>query len=94
MGVPHDHSIPVMPRNNSWVECANRTVLEGARCLLLQAGLLSRFWPYAVRHFCLARNAIRKTPGGTPRFTRFGPFRPSCSRGCLEALREHHGGVC
>eukprot|EP00975_Prorocentrum_lima_P018537 3902332-Prorocentrum_lima.AAC.1 len=61
-----------MPRNNSWVERANRTVLEGARSLLLEAGLPSRFWPYAVRHFCLARNAIGKTLGGTPWFARFG----------------------
>eukprot|EP00975_Prorocentrum_lima_P062407 12885458-Prorocentrum_lima.AAC.1 len=72
MGVPHDHSIPWMPRNNSWVERANRTVLEGACCLLLQAGLPSRFWPYVVRHSCLARNAIGKTPGGAPWFARLG----------------------
>eukprot|EP00975_Prorocentrum_lima_P065782 12905466-Prorocentrum_lima.AAC.1 len=64
MGVPHDHSIPGMPRSNSLVERANRTVLEGARCLLSQAGLPFRFWPYAVRRFCSARNAIGKTPGG------------------------------
>eukprot|EP00975_Prorocentrum_lima_P016481 3494194-Prorocentrum_lima.AAC.1 len=40
----------IRDRNNSWVERANRTVLEGARCLLLQAGLPSRFWPYAVSY--------------------------------------------
>eukprot|EP00975_Prorocentrum_lima_P067985 12918123-Prorocentrum_lima.AAC.1 len=66
MGVPHDHSVPGMTPNNSWVERANRIVLEGARCLLLQVGLPSRFWRYAVWHFRLARNAIGKTPGGTP----------------------------
>eukprot|EP00975_Prorocentrum_lima_P049311 10316584-Prorocentrum_lima.AAC.1 len=49
-----------MPRNNSWVERANRTVLEGARCLLLEVGQPSRFWPHAVRHFCLAQTASER----------------------------------
>eukprot|EP00975_Prorocentrum_lima_P004766 1038159-Prorocentrum_lima.AAC.1 len=71
MGVPDDHPIPGMLIYNSWVDRDDRTVLEGARCLLHQAHLPLRCWPHAVRHFRLACNAIGKTLDGTPWFARF-----------------------
>ena len=47
-----DTSTPGMPRTNSIAESKVKLVINGARCLLLQAGLPSKFWPYAVRAFC------------------------------------------
>ena len=47
-----DTSIPGVLRNNSIVENKVKLVINGARSLLLQAGLPSRFWPFAVQAFC------------------------------------------
>ena len=71
--VQHDTSLPYRPTTNSEIEAVNRFVLEGARCILIQAGLPSPFWPYAVRYFCLARNVLKPygDDGSTPWWNRF-----------------------
>ena len=44
---------PGRPVTNSLAERANRDVLEGARCVLEQAGLPECFWPFAAPYYCL-----------------------------------------
>ena len=56
LGTSVAHSTPGMPRTNAIVESKVKLVLHGARVALRQAGLSAKFWPYACRHFCHARN--------------------------------------
>ena len=56
IGISVEHSTPGMPRTNAIAESKVKLVLHGARVALRQAGLGARFWPYACRHFCHARN--------------------------------------
>ena len=71
--VQHDTSLPYRPTTNSEIEAVYRFVLEGTRCILIQAGLPSPFWPYAVRYFCLSRNVLKPygDDGSTPWWNRF-----------------------
>jgi hypothetical protein len=56
-----DTSTPGMPRTNAIAESKVKLVINGSRSLLLQAGLPSRFWPYAAQAFCNGMNlSIRK----------------------------------
>ena len=50
----HNTCTPDRPQSNSIVERGIRTMLEGARCALLQAGLPPRFWPLACSHHTFA----------------------------------------
>ena len=56
LGIAHGTSAPETPAANGVAERAVRTVVEGARTALVQAGLPPFLWPMAVRHFCFARN--------------------------------------
>ena len=56
VGIKVTHSTPGMPRTNAMAEAKVKLVLQGARVALRQAGLEAKFWPYAVRHFCMAAN--------------------------------------
>ena len=56
VGIKVSHSTPGMPRTNAMAEAKVKLVLQGARVALRQAGLEAKFWPYAVRHFCMAAN--------------------------------------
>ncbi|MCP3878846.1 MAG: hypothetical protein GY701_10710 [Sulfitobacter sp.] len=47
---------PGVPQTNGLAERMVRKVKEGARCLLVQAGLPPKWWTYAVRAFCFAHN--------------------------------------
>ena len=42
----------LLPRTTSIAESKVKLVINGSRCLLLQAGLPSKFWPYATQAFC------------------------------------------
>ena len=53
-----DTSTPGVPRNNSVAENKVKLVINGARCLLLQAGLPSKFWPFASQAFCNGVNTV------------------------------------
>ena len=61
----HQTSTPHRPQSNSIVERAIRTMVEGTRAALLQAGLPHRFWPLAGRHHTFA-TAISDHPDGQP----------------------------
>lgn len=43
-GIQHQMPIPYTPQQNGLAERSNRTVVEKARCLLVDAGLSKRFW--------------------------------------------------
>ena len=46
----HGTATPGRPATNGVAERAVRSVLEGTRTVLEQAGLPHKFWPYACRH--------------------------------------------
>ena len=56
VGTPVVHSTPGMPRTNAIAESKVKLVLHGVRVALRQAGLEAKFWPYACKRFCFARN--------------------------------------
>ncbi len=59
----HRNALEGKPETNSVAERAVRTVKEGVRCILSQAGLPPSFWPEACRYFCHAFNICG--PDGT-----------------------------
>ena len=69
---PHDVSTPHRPQTNGVAERANRRVIEGASCLLFQAGLPLPFWKDALFAFCALRNFFDKMNGKTSHEHRFG----------------------
>ena len=46
------------PAQNGVAERVNRTLVEHARCLLIDAGLSSSFWSLAVKHVAYCRNRL------------------------------------
>ena len=61
----HDTSTPYRPESNSICERGIRTMLEGCRAALIQAGLPERFWPIACAHQCFA-TAVSEQRDGSP----------------------------
>ncbi|MBW0512781.1 hypothetical protein O181_052496 [Austropuccinia psidii MF-1] len=57
-GFVHVTSPPYTPQLNGFSERANRTILEKARCLLLEAKLPNSYWAEAVKHATLLTNLI------------------------------------
>jgi len=52
MGLCKDDAIPSRPESNGIAEEKVKKVLQGARTLLDHAGLESKYWPFAAKHFC------------------------------------------
>ena len=71
LGALHRLFTPGMPKTNGLIENKVRLVLHGARVLLRQAGFEPRWWPFAVRHFSMARN-IENRGEGSPCIRRHG----------------------
>ena len=63
MGWAHTLATPGRPETNGVAERTVGLVCEGARALLLHAGLHPRFWPWAIRYFCFAYNITRSVEG-------------------------------
>ncbi|CAI7878846.1 unnamed protein product [Closterium sp. NIES-53] len=55
-GIRHSLTMPYSPAMNGIAERANRTIMETARGLLIEAGLPDYFLPDAVRSACVAKN--------------------------------------
>ncbi len=64
LGWRHLTSLPHRPKTNGVVERQVRSVIEGTRALLLQAGMPAKWWSRACRCFCVLRNATRETASG------------------------------
>lgn len=47
-GIQHQTSVPYSPQQNGKAERLNRTIIEKARCLLIESGLPNKFWAEAV----------------------------------------------
>ena len=52
-GWVHPKATPGRPETNGDAERTVRTVCEGARTALEHAGLAPKWWPYAMKHFCI-----------------------------------------
>ncbi|CAI7930903.1 unnamed protein product [Closterium sp. NIES-54] len=57
-GIRYSLTMPYSPAMNGIAERANRTIMETARGLLIEAGLLDYFWRDAVRSGCVAKNRV------------------------------------
>ena len=82
MGWRHVLSQEYVHKTNAVAERSIRTVLEGTRVALAQAGLNHSYWPHAARHWCLSQNVCEPPSGSrTPWNLRFeeefkGQFLP------------------
>ena len=54
--IPHGIATPARPQTNGAAERLVRSVMEGSRSLLVEAGLPPSFWPFAMRHYCFLKN--------------------------------------
>ena len=57
-GILQEKTIPETPRQNGLAERYNRTLLEMARCLLIDSGLLKMMWGAAIHHATRIRNMV------------------------------------
>lgn len=55
-GIIHQKTVPYCPQQNGVSERLNRTLMEKARCLMLGAGLCTRFWGEAVMSAIYLKN--------------------------------------
>jgi hypothetical protein len=63
-GHPATYSAPYSPENNPISERGNRTLFDAARTLLIEAGLPTCFWPFAIKHVVYVRNRVRHAATG------------------------------
>jgi len=61
-GIRWEHSAPRTPQQNGRSERLNRTIIEMARCFIIDAGLGHRYWQYAATMAVYIRN---KTPSAS-----------------------------
>ena len=66
MHVDHQTSIEYLDSTKSVVEREARTLIEGTRVNLNQAGMSLSMWPYAVRHHAMALNTTDQISGDPP----------------------------
>lgn len=52
IGIRHDTSDPHRSETNGAIERCNRTVIQGARCLLFQSGMPCKYWKHAIKCLC------------------------------------------
>ena len=68
----HMLSKEYISKSNAIAERSIRSVIEGARVNLHQAGLHHMYWPHAARHWCMMQNVMSRTGSDTPWKIRFG----------------------
>ena len=57
-GILQEKTIPEMPQQNGLAERCNRTLLEMARCLIIDSGLPKMMWAAAILHATMIRNLV------------------------------------
>ena len=62
LGWLHPTATPHRPESRGKIEREIRTMVEGTRCNLQQAGLEHKRWPAAARHNVMATNFARVDP--------------------------------
>ena len=70
----HVLDVPYISQTNAVAERAVRSVLEGTRVNLLQAGLHHSYWPHAARHWCHMSNVLSRDGQPSPWKLRFESF--------------------
>ena len=78
----HQKSVAYLSKTNAAAERSFRSVIDGTRVNLEQAGLHHQYWSHASRHFCMAHNILDTREGSS--FLRFEEF--SMVHLCLSAL--------
>jgi hypothetical protein len=93
----HGTARPYRHETNGVIERAIQLVTNGARANLAQAGLPSRYWTYACRHFCFSYN-VRTVEGISPWFRRykkhFDKEQFRLVRWCIITLLNRNGRKC
>lgn len=87
-GIQYDRTAPSTPQQNSIAERKNRTLIEMARCMLIESGMAKTFWGEAVMMANYIQNRlpwknIEKTPyeiwfGAKPSIQHFKKFGSKC----------------
>ena len=72
----HVQSTNYISRTNSIAERNVRSIIEGTRTNLEQAGLHHSYWPLAAKHYCMARNITDHPDYYSPWKVRFGEDFP------------------
>lgn len=70
-------SAPYTPEHNAIAERVNRTMVEAARALLIQADLPTCLWPFALKHAINVRNKVPRATTGCSPFKLLTNTRPS-----------------
>ena len=76
-GVNVSFSAPYTPEHNAIAERVNRTLVEAARTLLIQANLPGCLWPFALKQVVYVRNRVRHSAVGNTPFFLFSNKTPS-----------------
>lgn len=58
-------SAPYTPEHNAIAEMINRTMVDDARSLLIQAKLPNYLWPFALNHVIYVLNRLQHSSTGT-----------------------------
>ena len=89
-------SPPYTPELNGIAERVNRTMVEGALSMLIQANLPSCLWPFALKHAIHVRNRVPHSATGKTPYSMFVGEQPSLKHirvfGCAAyVLRQPEG---
>ncbi len=58
LDIAHNTSTPRVKQSSGRAERNGRTIPEGTRAIMAQAGVPHKLWPLAARHFCLMQSVI------------------------------------
>ena len=74
--IAREFTVPETPEQNGVAERFNRTVVEAARCLLIDSKLPKSYWVRAVDTACYARNLVVKDKNAKSAFEKFFGRKP------------------
>ena len=79
-GIHLQLSTPHTPQQNGKAERTNRTIAERARCMMKQAGIPNRYWPYAFEAANVISNLTKTTTAAIPAYERVHQRRADINR--------------